>query len=466
MIIKGALFQRFTTSLLGLMINLIVDLPRGLTAFILSNFLTSSSILRLDQAFCVATGRAFFLELLSSFEYKLKERTHLFEFPCAHERDIALIRWCMLRSIRLDILQWVSEISKVDSALLTKFANLAYSSIEQLSIEARDFELPLIVDHYLNLSCLKVLHWHIPFSPDGSELLAILARAPLLENLLFSKLQFGNNIETKSIHCPNVRHLFVRGNWRGNYSNWLGPLFPNTREVHWNVEGSIDASKDVICSFPLLQRLVYRRYMTDTALCSLADACPLLVSAHIYNARAVTDAGLEYLCSKCIKLESILIWTNSHITSVALQSMSRHLAATLKEINVARCSGIRSYASLRGCINLQCIRAFSNEMQHLDVLFKACPSIREVCLNNITGICEYDLVALAQHCPQLQRLLVDPCRYPQPLLPALATHSHNLKSLRVGNSKVSAEFRAHMKSIGCELVCGDDDDGGSSSVQQ
>lgn len=417
---------------------------------LLTEFIIGEAIGRLDSAFCVLKRRSYFLSLLSCKEYKLKMYESLFSKAT---NNVSLVEWCALRSVKLHTLHWTTELKDVDYELMVKFASVTMPHIEVLIVTSRSLD-SIVNNQSLRLNNLKTLHWNIASATENRALFAILAHAHFLEEFyLPSDNNFGKRIDTESICCFHVRRLYIGGNWHEDRFNWLNGVFPNAAEISWFVDWFPKASEELICSFTHLEKVFYVPDVGDSFLCGLADACPLLTSFVIFNGEEVTDNGIEYLCSKCSRLESIKLSDNLNITSNSLHSISVNLRHTLRELLLEGCSSIESFAPLQHCSKLQRIdfsHSPDSHTGHLIGLFTTCTTLQAVSIDfRVVG--DEVLFALAKHCPQLQELsLLRSTGYSQAGLEELADHARSLKKLYL--DEICAELRAKFETNGCLLI--------------
>lgn len=391
------------------MLGRIMEFPRTVIVGIIATFLSEQSVAKLDSAICSAVFRQPWLDLLSCDECSLKmANVDRDGFLNATE---ACLKWCVARSVKIRSLHWSLSLFERDPGQIANLVNLTCRHLELLVCEQFDVKL-LGGILMLQFDRLKELQWY-QVTANSLHLETILSRAPLLETLCLPYVYSLDGKRFASLVLVHVKTL----NLTGSCPDWLSSVCPNTTALRFGLDCPPECIR-ISTSFRQLRQLTYRGSLNDAELMRVADGCPLLSAAcfdftpsTLHDVTNITDSGVTYLCSKCTRLESIVLSNCRALTRASLRAISAYLSTTLRRLNIQGCVRVGGLGQLRACRLLEFLNV-SNTCTEPDTtlvqLFTKCALLRDVVVDRKT-IDDAALLALAHHCSALEVLSIKHC---------------------------------------------------------
>lgn len=441
------------------MYNLIVDLPRNLSSEILSKYLVSQEVGKLDSAFSSMKLREPFLELLSCPELKIndKDSPRFAGHRYLNSFNKTRLRWHVVRSVKIRCVHLTGETEDADESEIVQFMNVVYKNVEELTIHQLDIS-KWICNPHLSFTSVKILNWR-NMPGRGEELAEMLRRAPNLNKLILTGNSALDAHYFQGCLFASLQNLRLIGAFDESDMSFLAQVFPNVRtlEVIILIFRNFKDPAGVISMFKQLQSLMLddANKVLDADLIRIADSCPQLKTINIRNASQLTDISVTYLCSKCSTLESIKLSNSIKLTNTAIQAIGDNLSTTLRELTLSFCRAIDSCAALMSCRLLESLTlstARRTPAIGLHELFECCPGLRSVHIRS-REISDATLHALAHHCPQLRELTIHFCTgYTPAGLLELATYATLLRKLKISSGLLSAMVRQIFTKNGCWLV--------------
>lgn len=366
--------------------NLIVDLPRNLSAVILSDFLSIKDVGKLDSAICKVKLREPFLELLSCTEFTIDHNDisqFSFTFKIIDFEVICNLRWHVARSVKIRCVYLTEELKGVDEAEIVQFMSVTNRHAEELTVHRLSIAR-WIHSSQLRFDHLKSLTW-VKIPNHERELAEVLRRSPNLEELtLYDDYTFDGRC-LHDVIMVSVLRIFLKGSFGGSDMTFLGQLCPNVSSLNINVPrfSFFKNPAGVASLFRQLRTLVINdpTNMKDADLIRIVDGCPQLKHIDLRHASVLTDYSVTYMCNNCTQLESIELAKAYNITSASLQAMERSLSATLRNLELSRCEAIESFAALLACRRLEFLNLSTERTQYpvyLKDLRTSCPALRLV----------------------------------------------------------------------------------------
>lgn len=384
--------------------NFVSLLPNNLVLTILSQYLDGRLIAKLDRAFCNASSRHIFLQLLCSEGFLLDE---IRDYDFSSKMPV-FIKWCVGRKVKVSSLEWVKECSSVGREILIPYLQEnAAPNIQKLTVNSFH-GAKLLIEQIAQFPKVK----HIDLScgyGKPEELVSFFIKAPALESVSISELWTKEVSCLKRVRCDIVRSLKLYGRFDGKL-DWLPCTFPNVTELLLDLR-NVGGAHHITALFPKLRKLETFQPMADVSMKCIADKNPLLTHVR-FSGESFSDDGLTYLCSKCTSLELIELYMTAKITSASLQAMGRYLSRTLKCLALSFCDGVQSFSELVPCSALECLKIpnwSSHYSPSLAPFLTSCTSLRELCLDR--RILDDSIMhVLAHGCPNLRQLSVVSCK--------------------------------------------------------
>lgn len=195
----------------------------------------------------------------------------------------------------------------------------------------------------VRFDCLKELQWWHSGGQSNIFLAAVLSSAPLLHIFGYPRSSMGR---VDSPVRSRVKIISLCGYLSRYDLSWIASAFPNVEDMQLKLQRQVPGLFDLILQCPRLKRLAYsvneaRGSPHGLNVTSLAQGCRMLTHLMLTSATTVTDADMEALCSNCTGLELLHIIDNQHITTASLQSLSTHLAGTLKHLKSSHLLAVR-----------------------------------------------------------------------------------------------------------------------------
>ncbi|XP_032220403.2 F-box/LRR-repeat protein 7 [Nematostella vectensis] len=205
---------------------------------------------------------------------------------------------------------------------------------------------------------------------------------------------------------------------------------------HENVRDSVIQQVSWVCFDLQCIHLTWCFFITDESLKSIANQCKCLKTFRIRECQQVTDQGLKEILLSCSMLRTLEIERLYQVSDLTNQSMNR--AENLP--------------------NLQSLKITDTRMndETLTKLTERCPNLRSLVFGefyyqpmNLTGQCMSHIVA---HCKKLKWLSVLVRRVHDSDLFAIATHSHELIGLELGDCGGCSDRGVSSLSRGCPYL--------------
>jgi hypothetical protein len=420
------------------MADLIFDSPVVISCRILTVWLDSSSLARLDCAMCSRTRRTAYIALLQSNQFAFDR---LPSTSVVHTDR--LFRWLTMRHARiryLDINPMVSD------EVLRQFLTMAGSTVQKL-----------LFSEGANTS-LRPAHFNICHELC-LDLIEIDASECFLDVSLHGVLQSSQHALT-ALFCDRCRNvnpaIFAELTFSALHTLTLDNSDAGTAAVLAALKAVPKVKRLLLESLVLecnpittgLQQLSHLKvlslrrslWLTDDAVRQIALSCTNLTVVNVAKCPALTDKSIEHLAFHCTKLQRLYMHHNENFTDAAVCHLAMQRMETLVCLHCSHCPGISADGVcylLRGCAKittlqvgggendplrgdrlLQVIRACKNVTNKLalwcevvgDPALEAvsyyCRDVHHLTLQNATGYTAVGLMALVSECKNLQTILL------------------------------------------------------------
>lgn len=374
------------------------SLPAVLSCEVLCKWVNVSDVGRLDSACCSASSRCSLYGLYQLNEFTLKT----INIEHRYKKRIAL-DWLLSHKIKhRDVL--LSDEDAVERAVpyLIEHGSLVQSVCLGTSIP--DKVTQLVVQHCQNLQCLR-----IECNEDSSK--QLLVSLPNLQSLELRDKCGECAVLFTEVPMLNVKSLSITG---GHFRSSDLLRIVSVCPVLQRLSLICYSSKEFPLNFmPLVPHLKHLRalqssFLSDAALISLSEHCPLIVHLNISDT-SCTDTGILSVVSK-LKLLTLGLCCSKQVTNATLNGIAQHCAQTLQVLRISQSintivppAEVWDVAILqRKCVALRTLHWFTAFWCVSDAVSNShnCAHTSDACLLHV--VTDATLLHIAAQCPNLQ----------------------------------------------------------------
>jgi len=330
------------------------DLPTDLLHLVMSQWITTADLARLDAGTLNSKDRAMYLALI---------QTSHFQTPGLDETTMSndYFQWLLSRKVRIRSLNLTNPTrtkactpsqSATQPQAFTAVLQLKHfvNEIERLHVDFSCTRLSTCALNILGRSARKVKFLSIKSDISDQDILSIVSAA--------DPNQGFPSIRRLDASLSRVSHTFLCKLWQ---------VCPNLEDAN----------------------LACADGMRNATIASLAKNCPRLRNIVLDDCTNIDDEALAELAQRCPRLHSLSLRRCDKITDIGVSTLASKLKENLNTIHLACCSKITDEALIK-------IVEYAHKIEHLDLSF--CPSVSDAALE-----------ALATHCTSLNSISLNFC---------------------------------------------------------
>jgi len=330
------------------------DLPSDLLHLVMSQWITTTDLARLDASTLNSKDRAMYLALI---------QTKHFQTPGLDETTMSndYFQWLLSRKVRIRSLNltnptktksYTSAQSAIQPQAFTAVLQLKHfiNEIERLHVDFSCTRLSTCALNILGRSARKVQFLSIKSDISDQDILTIVSAADPIEGF--------PSIRRLDASLSRVSHIFLCKLWQ---------VCPNLEDAN----------------------LACADGMQNATVALLAKNCPRLRNLVLDDCTNIDDEALAELAQRCPRLQSLSLRRCDKITDIGISAIASKLKDNLKTLHLACCTKITDEALIK-------LVEYAHEIEHLDLSF--CTSVSDIALE-----------ALAAHCTQLISISLNFC---------------------------------------------------------